>query len=254
MSIYSPSYEVWEENGTQREQWTLDDRSASVQLRCYWSQRHLVAAEMLGLQVPWPHGGWAQPPLCQSISITPSGNAGAVIGQSIVYEHALLDVAYGFESEDLISESLEPTTEFITQDYRLFRWGAGDGDILTDQEAPGKLKRGLSLVRTIYNVSPPLPTSLLTLAGHVNDAAYTSQLLGLGFDKETLLFGVPNLSRTIRTDGSKGFTITMPFEVDPEGWNKFWRAKTGEYTEIFRVGENQPYKSYPLGSFAAFLF
>lgn len=254
MSIYSPSFDVWEEHGTQAESWTLGDRTATVVLRCNYDERHLVAAEMLGLQVPWPHGGWANPPLCQSISIDVAGNEGETIGQSIHYLHALLTVTYGFDSQDLLSEELEPTTEFVTLDYRQFRWGGGYGDVLTEQEAPGRLQRGLLLNRTIYNVSPPLPISLLTLSGFVNSSPYYSNLLGLYFDTETLLFGTPHLSRTIRTDGSDGFTISLPFTVNPFGWNRYWRARTSNYEYMYVVGSGYPYKSYPPGNFSGFLF
>lgn len=254
MSIYTPGYDVAEEYGTQSESWQLGDRGASVVLRCNYTERHFVAAEMLGLQVPWPHGGWASPPLCQSIAISPGSEIVSEIGQSLVYKYALLAVTYGFDAKDLISESLEPTTEFMTQDHRFFRWTKGDGDVLTDQEAPGRLQKGMVLNRTIYNAAPPLPTSLLELPGHVNDTVYFSELLGLVFAKETLLFGNPHLDRTIRTDGSDGFTLEMPFVINPYGWNKFWRQKTQKYEEIFIVGADEPYKSYPLGSFADFLF
>jgi len=253
MSIYSPSYEVWEEHNTVSETWDVSNRGANVTLRCNWSDRHDVAAEMLGLQVPFPHGNGASAPVCQSIGITPAGNEGEVVGQSITYKHALLNVTYGYNVVDLVSESLEPTAEFLTQDYRGFRWGGPFGDVLQEGEAPGKLVRGLVLNRTIYNVAPPLPTSLLTLPGYCNSAPYFSSLLGLAFDSETLLFGTPTMDRTIRTDGSDGFTLNLAFTHKATGWNRYWRAKTQSYQRIYTAGGSE-YYNHPPGNFSAFLF
>ena len=60
----------------------------------------------------------------------------AVDGQSCVYAYAIVTAMYDTKmSSDLISEVLEPTVEFITEDYRDFCWGDVDGDPLLEAEA-----------------------------------------------------------------------------------------------------------------------
>ena len=249
MSLYS-SITCYEEHGTATETRTLEDWTASVVVRCDWANRHSLVADVLGNRREWPHA--ANGPVAQTATINPAPTRYGVTGQCINYIDALVTINYGTEKKDLISESLEPTAEFITLDYKRFRWGAANGTPLIEGEAPGKLVRGLSLVRTMYEVPAPLPISLIELPGSVNDANYTSTLLGLTFPTETLLYQPPNLSRTITTAGTDGFTLTLKFMYKKEGWNKFWRHETQQYERIFMVDGGQ-YDNYPLDDFSDFL-
>lgn len=258
MSIsFSPAYNVYEEHDSQRENWGIDGRNCSATLRCDWSDRHFVAEDLLVNNRAWPYGSWANPPRAMSVAIRPDGASAQSNSQGLIYQHALLDVDYGFLAEedggDLVSESIEPTAEFIKLNHRDFRWNGPTGEPLTAAQAPGVVKRGMNLVRTYYNLQT-VPTSLLTLAGTVNHAAYTSNLLGLTFAKETLLFGEPSLNRTISFDGTEGFTLSLKFAFNPGTWNKFYRTRTSSYAEIYiRGGSSSPYKPYQLADFSDFL-
>lgn len=244
MATYSPVVACYEEFRTQQEDWDLEGPTASVQLRCAWADRHNLIADLLGNSRDWPHGPYTNPPQAQRASISPFATTQASVGQSITYDDALVSVEYGFDSRDLVSESLEPTAEFITLDHRRFRWGAADGPPLKQAEAPGKLRRGLTLQRTLYRQAPPLSTQLLTSVGGINDTAYVSSLLGLSFPQGTLLFTPPNLSISVQADGTDGYTIAMKFMYKPEGWNSFWRAESQAYEDIYLVGGAQ-YLNYP---------
>lgn len=250
MSLYS-SVDCDEEYGTAKESWNIDDVSMSVTLRCAWADRYDLVDDLLGNGRTWPHGSFTNAPRAQSASIAPDKTAYTATGQCIVYNDALVTVTYGTEHEDLVSESLEPTADFITLDWRRFRWSSDVGDPLIEGEAPGKLRRGLNIVRTLYKIATP-PTQLLTQIGNVNPSTYTSSLLGLSFAAETLLFTPPTMSRTIRTDGTEGWTINMKFMYKPETWNKYWRAKTSSYEHIYNG--TGVYRSYALGNFSDLLF
>jgi hypothetical protein len=181
-------------------------------------------------------------------------------GQACEVIDALVTINYSTkEPEELIAESLEPTAEFITLDYRRFRWGAANGDPVLEGEAPGKLLHGLNLVRTYYKIANP-PAAILTLPGSVNNGAYNSSLLGLTFPVETLLFQPPQLSRKIDTEGAKKWDMTLKFTFKPEGWNKFWRAKTQQFerfwivsTDGYGVDVGVQYNMYPLKDFSSLL-
>jgi len=244
-----------EEHGTAQEDWNLEDWEASVTLRCAWSLRHNLVSDLLGNRRPWPFSGFAVRPLAKTARIRPVPSAFVAVGQTIdAYIHALVDVTYSaIEDTDLIAESLEPTAEFITLDFNRFRWGAANGDPLLEEEAPGKLRRGLVLNRTLFHVNTPLPITLLTLIGTVNNAPFVSGLLGLTFNTETLLYTPPTMSRTITTAGATAWNMTLKFMFQPETWNFFWRAKTQSYQSIFLAGGGQ-YKSYPPADFSDFLF
>jgi len=177
-----------------------------------------------------------------------------VVGQTCVYTDALVTVNYSSKEEvDLVSETLTPNVEFITADHKQFRWGSATGDPLLENEAPGYRMYSLTLERTLYKVSS-VPASILTLPGTVNNATYSSTLLGLSFATETLLFQPKSLNRTITTAGSKGWDVSVAFLFKPEGWNKFYRAKTQTYEEIYHVEAGGVHKNYPLASYAAFLY
>lgn len=253
--IYS-AVACFEEFQTVSEEYALGvGMSPSVTLRCAWADRHALAADLLGNKRPYPQAPGANPPQANRVAIMPAPQQYAAVGQGIIYQEALVTVSYSHEIKDLISESIEPTAEFITQDYRKYRWTDENGDPLLEAEAPGKLVRGLTLCRTMYEV-PALPATLLTECGKVNGSPYTSSLLGLTFATETLLFTPPFTRRTITTAGSDGFTVDLKFMYKPETWNKFWRSKTQQYEEIFDIEKSPPapHKNNPVGNFAAFLF
>lgn len=231
------------------------DTSCSVQLRVPYSSRYTLINELVGGRAPWPFGPGAFPPRAFSAACVPEGSDVLSDTQGVVYNIALVTVNYSTKAKELISESLEPSAEFLTLDYRRFRWAAANGEPILENEAPGKLRHGLNLVRTLHDVAGPLPVSMLTLPGSCNNDDYTSTLLGLTFAEETLLFGTPNISRVIKTTGAEGFTIRLSFTHKPSGWNKFWRAKTEDYAEMFDVnGGGARFINYPPEDYSDYLF
>ena len=249
-----------EEFSTVDESMTLDRWEASVTLRLPWADRHLAAADVLSNRREWPHGGptFGVKPRANSVSWVPDETRYAAAGQIIFYEDALFTINYSSAEEtDLVAESLEPSAEFITLDHREFRWSSDDGEPLLEAEAPGRLQRGLTIVRTLYHLTS-IPTVVATGIGKVNHATYTSGILGLIFQPETLLYTPPTISRTITTGGTKGWNLTVRFMYKPEGWNKFWRAKTNAFAEIYNkkttAGPGGRYRNYPLGNFSSILF
>jgi hypothetical protein len=265
MGTYAPSYsdsEVCEVQGSIREDFGEEDITCSVTLQCAWDIRHAVVEDIVGNYMLWPHMlGFARAPYAQTAGIVPLDSKGVTSGQSITYEDALITVNYGFgdgeDPEDLFSESLEPTAEFITLDYKKFSWindtDDGPGDALLEGEAPGKLLRGMNLVRTVFKVTS-LPPALLTCFGCVNAATYVSGVLGFTFNEETLLYNPPTTDRTINTAGTDGWNIQLRFGIKPEGWNKFWRSKTQTWEVMWDNEAEQEYKSYPTGDFSSLLF
>lgn len=240
--------------------------TARVVLRCSWADRHAIVEDILGNRREWPHGS-GEKPRAHRIGVVPapSCDGNVVLGQCISYDEALLTVDYSTDTEeDLVYESLEPQIEFITLDYKQFRWGSASGDPLIEAEAPGKQIRSMVLNRTLYDVEGPLPNSLLTLMGTCNRDEYYSQSLGLTFAKETLLYAPPSMSRTITTNQVEGWHINFKFPFQEFGWNKFWRADTQSWERIYVAGTGGSgsgsgaagdiYYNYPLDDYSDFLF
>jgi len=269
MGIWAASFgddEVCEVHGSQDFSLSVNDgASGSVSLMCDWSIRHEVMADILPKNVYgspvvrsyWPYGDYINQPYATRIGCKPFETAFTGEGQAINYRTALLTVQYerrpDSEPDDLVSETIESTAEFITLDHKRFTWKDADGPALDEKEAPGRLVRGLILSRTYYKIQAPLPGGLLTLPGHVNQTAYTSTMLGLTFAAETLLFSPNSMDRTITTDGDSGFNVNLQFMYKPETWNKFWRQDEQEYQRIWDTENEEEYENYPTGDFAAFL-
>lgn len=261
MGVYAPSYAddvVCEMQATRSENVSDDGITCSVQLMVPDAIRWDVVSDIVGGKVFWPHLlDMEKPPFAISAAIAPFDAKTTQDEQACEYESAILTINYeskGKDPEDLVAESLEPTCEFIQLPHKRFLWGSASGDALTEEEAPAKQFRGLNLSRTIYKIPADSLPDLLAPVGRVNSAAYTSSLLNMTFAAETLLYIPPTLDRTITTDGDPGYTVNMKFAFKPDGWNQFWRAKTGDWSRIWSIQNGATYNNYPLGSFAALLY
>jgi hypothetical protein len=245
----------WEANLSPTEDFS--DRGANLQMvvRCDWADRYTVAAYFLE-SVPggmlYPHN-LALGAHARRAGIKPAegllGNDGTGLA---VYEHAEVTIGFnigqGPETENLISESLEPTVEFLTQDYRKFRWDSANGDPIQAEEAPGKLIRGLKYVITLYDRTS-IPTDCIDLPGSVNQDEVTAQLLGMTFPAETLLFEGCKLQRKFKTDGTGLWNVTLTFAYRTNGWNQFWRAGASQYESLHLASDGSVWNSYPPASF-----
>jgi len=238
-------------------------------------------SDVLDNRRPWPYDASANM-FASGASCAPGGERGVQNGQGFDYTDAIVTLEYApradviedssgsdpssgdnaYDDEnpadheppvtDLASESLEPYAAFQTLDYRMFRWGSADGAMLRESEAPGRLRLGTVIVRTLYQVDV-LPTKAFSSVGKVNDGAYHSRWLGVSFPKETLLMMPPRCNRTIRSDGSATWTLTIAMNYDTENWNVFWNAREGEFQRIYVVGGGQ-YDNYEKANFSGLLF
>lgn len=240
--------------------------SGKVQLRCPWDQRFTVAADVVNRL--WPHGTLGA--LAGKIGIKPElGQAAPDAGQKFAYDFAILTVQYdvatlggidvvegGSHDGQLYSESLEPTIEYQKLDHHMFTWTNVSGRELYENEAPSRAMRGMSLVRTLYNLTA-IPASILTLPGKTNEAEYVSAALGVTFPEETLLFAPQPARRVVLASGSKGWTLTIKFAYKEQSWNKFWRqdkSGTDKYDEVFDTVNGVVYKNFPPADMSDWLY
>lgn len=249
MPVSYSSISCSEEYGTRRDIGDVNTGiGAQVTLRCAWADRYLLMDDLLSTPQPWPFATGVIPYAMNAVAV-PAGVADND-GQACGYQDALVTVTYNTQIIDTASEAIEPTLDYDVEDYRKFRWASGTGDLLTEGESPPRILRAMNIVRTRYRLSA-IPDECLTCIGKVNNATYTSSLLGLTFAAETLLFEPAPLIRSFTNFGSQGFTMTNKFGFKPNGWNKFWRTSTETYERIYLKGSATPYRPYPLGDFSA---
>ena len=255
MAFYSnvPCAEV---EGSYSESFGVGSYSPSIDLICLWKDRHALVADIIGNRRVWPHIG-GDAPRAVSSTMAPLGPKGDVVvgsEQLLVYEKAIVTINYellqftptgggGAEPYDAISESLVPKVEYQRLDHKKFRWGSASGPPLEREESPAKKLFRMDLSRTYFGLQV-LPNAILTQLGDCNESDYTSSLLGLTFPAETLAVGGSNMSRTIKSDGSFGWNLTVNFSMRQEGWNNFWRAETSTYEKIYIAGGDE-YENVP---------
>lgn len=243
--------------GSPTEQWTEEGFTATVKLMCAWGVRNTLAREIMGQRQPYPRipATKAYPRVADiepfPAKITESTVTWGTLGSLASFEKALVTIEYDTSGADvdLISESLEPTAEFMTLAHKKFRWGAADGDELDEGEAPGKLIRGLDYKLTYHQVTA-IPAAVLTLPGHCNNAAVVSLTLGLTFPEQTLLFQPPTATRRITSEMIEAWKLNYRLSYRASGWNEFWRKASDDWDEIWHAGGDR-YYNYPLGDFSS---
>lgn len=243
--------------------------SATRKVICDWSIRHTVVVLLAYSPSVYPYNAatpqWGSA-IVQNVTVEPfpgkETNAGVGQTDIAVYEKAIVTVEYatpGFSGESkqiesgvLVSEKFDTFTEFLTLDPSKFTWKS-DGKQLSDAEAPGRQIHGLTWAYTRHDAPLPLDTDVTDFIGMVNDAAVTSlsagsaAFNGLLFPAETLLYIKPEIT----LKGAEKATVTLHFQYNPQGWNRFWRTTAGTagaYDEIQLGGVD--YKNYPLAPFA----
>ena len=237
--------------------------TAQRKLVCDWDDRQALMRELLGPPgEPLEDYEKLDPSLLDVVALRASAEpyeakiTGKGTGSRIaVYEKAIITVTYGWpeyeqgEDQEIYSESWEPTIEFITLDWRRFRWAnATTGDPLKQDEAPGMQIRSGEYVLTRYSLSS-IPNTA-GLDGGCNSGSYTTRSLGRTFGAETLLFVPPTAERSTSIKGTAGWNVTFHMPYRASGWNKFFRVKTGAWDTVYIDGGAQ-FKSYPAVNFSS---
>jgi len=273
--IYSVDVpDAYEEHGSISEMYNTEGKATeSVTLRCKWIDRYKLVSDLLTKTRFWPQINIGT--AVHQCTIKPVPSKYEKAGQGIIYDEALVTVAYDFKTEGnkettkdeagndvIFSETLEPSTEYVEDlDYRKYRWDSNEGEQIKPEECPRRRYLAMQLKRKMYSLKA-IPVSVLSLIGKVNDEEYTSTSLGLTFPKETLLFKPPTLERSFTAEGTKGWDLSVGFQFREQTWNKYFRPEdegfTAGYTDMYKMKSknpgNKPYKQYPLGSFKDWLF
>lgn len=266
-----PAYE--ELDGSPTERVTANGWDIVRVLRCAWADRFTLIDELIGASLTY-EGNSSLGALAAEASIEPMPGRtdGTGTGDRVAtYTHAQVTVSYktpsidfpGEDNGDLIYEELQPNVDAIPVAVRdiifgendkaiegapLYRWThATTGDPLMEREAPVKLFPSIDYVWKRFGIAS-IPASALSFSGHCNVAQITSATLGLTFDAETLLYSGGSVSLRTKTDGTQTFDLEYRFSYRPDTWNKFYRAKTNDFEEIYADG-GSVVKVFPTADF-----
>lgn len=270
MTIWSAVATSTEKFGTRQEGRDINGGpTAQVTLQCDYADRNILASDLITNSVwPFTELGKYAPPV-QNISIVPLNEKCDTTEQSIDYLTAELTVRYGTDNSggsgggggggtgrNRYVETFEPELEIISLQERAYyyKWDAGNIPI-GKKNFPHFREYTFNIQRTYYNWIS-LPTSFKDLVGYCNEAEETFPTLGLTFEIEQLLFVPQNATRTISSEGTEGFTVSVKFKYKKEGWNKFPSAG-GNYETVYyedEEGNEQVLIAHPAGDFSDWIF
>jgi hypothetical protein len=251
---YSPSgVEYAEQDGSPQESWTDKGLRSSVKLLTPWDLRYFLVDDILGSSLLYPPAPFSQARATEA-TIVPFGDGIPSANKKYhTYPQADVTITFAYDSNgpqttDLISESLEPTAEFLTIDNKDIRWDSQSGDPVGPGDSPGLMLRGFTWVYTQHKVFN-VPSIILSLGSCVNASAVVAPLLGLTFPPQTLLYQPPTLQRKITSQEIEAWSITHRFAYRPQTWNKFFNPKTGSFSFVYHKDSSSPLIPYTPASF-----
>lgn len=241
---YSSTISCSEERSSYSEQIDLQTWSPSVTLRCAWDDRYNLYNDLNGK--PWigADSGDPNPPRALGFVITGEAEVQPpVLGrQDYQYQFALLKITYqrvqkstGGNSSifDFYTESIEPTIEQLRVPHqRVFFQNAGSTRALEPDEAPTFPLYRERFKRTYFGMNVPLDSAFTSLQGNINNAAYTSSLLGLTYPARSILYGNRSIQTSVKTDGSQSTNMTLNFTYRQETWRKFWDWESNAFVSM----------------------
>jgi hypothetical protein len=258
------SVDYYEEVGYPKSRWEEGEFIATRRLICDWADRIALINELdthPQNQYPYPDGpldavafhtmveGFGEQGK-EEYTVDPGGDDQHIVTLA-TYPKARVTVKYStiapryIGGGTLISEWCLPYTETHRRNGALFRWDSGSGIVVRPEEGPHQIAHGMIYV-VKYHKELAVPAWVLGRLGCVNPANMGTNLLGLTFAPETLLYEPP----TIRTSYTAGmlerFDITVHYKYRPTGWNTWWRTATGQYEAMYLAGRSTAYREYPL--------
>ena len=222
-------------------------------LKCAWSQAWLLAQQLLGQvnfvggqivfmhpqQFPYPSnpGQTVVPMYAKHVKIKPyaAPGQGLVLSSTLNWAEAILEVSYeapqSMDSSGMLwKEDYNPTAEFITlpaidaTGKSILAWNSGGTDFVPPSASPGVEIRKAEWVVSWFKA----PVSFYAFApgitefvNCVNNTAIYSDSFGQTFAPGTLRYDAPHLEKDRFSDGSAALQISMHFQHNPMGWNKF---------------------------------
>jgi len=227
------SNQAYEVNGSRTETYTRSELTAKVTVICPWDSRFAVMSAISLTKYPLPAGAsqiyYDAYPKSMDASVYEEVGLPSDVYE-VSYSKAKIDITYICKSKsaaDLESSITETVTPILNM-RRLSTWGfywASDGSPALPDESPAMLQIQIKIVRQITGVSQ-IPAWFWSLAGCVNQNAWTDIFTQASHDIGTLLFIPSSLSKQITVnpeDIDNVWDIGFELMWNPIGWNKFQR-------------------------------
>ncbi len=225
---------------------TQDSLTMRRKLKCSWDDGPLLAMMLLGRVVSsgstlffyrghkilWTDtsalGGNEVFICAEEVSAKPFGETGqGILPTRATYNYALLTVIYRVcptsDLAILTDEMIRPSAEYLTQAPDGFDWDAAGSEVLTIDEAPGRIVKMLEWDYEIKWFPLRLVDQIIAKNGQVNSGTIYSNKFNMYFNAGTLLCLAPDVDPqpTMLVEGVG--MVTQHFAYRPEGWNNFYK-------------------------------
>ncbi len=278
--------ETLENVGSPVETWTSAGLTATRTFTVPWNDRYYYCGQLrnlLGAERYYPYRpGWGC--VCQSVQVNPLGRGWPSATSGLLdYDKAELIAYYSVPAlsdpqpdpiapQQMISETFEPTVEFLTLDATNLRWAVLGGDpaegaTLGAAEAPGVQLHGCVYTLRRYGLTQLHP-DMDALVGTINAVPLQSRQVYSGGSRRTwaahtVLYSGCVVERSVMDDGTTTLQVDLRFVWRQcPSWNKFPRpaAYAGTWDslwqDIYRVspgGSSSLFKPYTAANWANLL-
>lgn len=234
-----------------------------------WDDRYTYRGQLLSLPgAIYPYNSELFEARCRSVSVTPFGAYTRMEPSGMLsYPNATIVAEYSTavagspesdpdDPNSIISETFEPTMEFLTLDYNGFFWDPFGSQLpLQADEAPGILVQGAKYTVTRHNLAFIRP-EILSWAGSCNSLPMSMLLLGsppITFAAEQVIYMTPSINIERAPDGTRRYSATLPFAwKNIPSWNRFFHAANYDsadpdaaWSSIYKAGGGDAVKPYP---------
>lgn len=243
-----------EVSGSPRESYGDGGFKANAEFICKWEERHDLAHEIMGggrlvgttmvRDDPERYPFFLEA-FAQDIEIEPLANSKVLEADPAYpgrcrYEKATVRVTYAVppyrvvltgsatQGKDWVTETIEPSAEFITLPGQKCYWDTSQNEELADNEGPGFIVRMMEWCYTRHKLIS-IPPEIFTMVGAINETPVKSPTLkGIlptdGFPAKTLLYNPPRITRVVLADGTTAYDVEMRFSYRTDDWNLHRKA------------------------------
>ncbi len=235
---------------------TQDSITMRRRLKCSWELAPLLAMMLIGRaerrdsiiyfyrghKIRWTDIGGNEVYLCaEEVSARPFGETGqGIFPTRTYYQHALLTVVYRVCATDdlaiLEDEMIRPSAEYLTQAPDGFTWDAPGSEVLTVDEAPGRIVKMLEWDYEIKWFPLRWVNQITARNGQINNASLYSVKFDMTFAAGTILCLAPDVDPQPTKLVEGVGTVTQHFAYRPEGWNNFYKHGSNTPSPLYISG------------------
>lgn len=243
----------YERHGWPRYRWREGQFEGERQLRVAWGD---VDAFLQQLDTypnnVWPYPGGTDYALARAVGVRPLMARITNSASLASYEWAIVTVQYWSDGPQfyggvMIEERISPAGKHVPVNWQGLSWTSNSGTALTSEDAFSKGIYTFDYV-ILFKQVLSVPAWVLSRFDCVNANNVASYRLGMTFAPETLLYKAPVISSSSGLGLLTKYDVVLTYGINPQGWNKQWRAATSSYDSVYITGGSQ-YLNHPAVTF-----